>query len=132
MAIRRTSADAATAVGCTVAKIAKSAIFPTKRGRPVLVVASGISRIDENRVATLIVEKISRAEAEFAPEKTGFAFGGVAPLGHVLPPIAVIDEDLLLLTSIWASAGTPNTLFQMAPSDLVAVTGGTVRAIAVK
>jgi prolyl-tRNA editing enzyme YbaK/EbsC (Cys-tRNA(Pro) deacylase) len=128
----RTSADAAAAVGCAVAQIAKSLLFRARSGRPVLVIASGSNRVDEKKVAALTGEKISRADAEFVREHTGFAIGGVPPLGHATPPVTVIDEDLLRCETIWAAAGTPNAVFPLAPSDLVALTGGTVAAIAVK
>ncbi|PWC51509.1 prolyl-tRNA synthetase, partial [Azospirillum sp. TSA6c] len=91
----RTSEDAANAVGCAVAQIAKSLIFRTKEtGRPVLVVASGANRVDEKAVGRLIGEKIERAHPEFVRESTGFAIGGVPPIGHAVPPLVVIDDDL--------------------------------------
>lgn len=128
----RTSADAAAAVGCSVAEIAKSLLFRARSGRPVLVVASGINRVDEKKVAALIGEKISRADADFVRERTGFAIGGVPPLGHATPPVTVIDEDLLLLPAIWAAAGTPNAVFRLTPLDLVELTGGTVGSVALR
>ena len=128
----RTSADAAAAVGCTVAEIAKSLLFRAKSGRPVLVVASGVNRVDEKKVAALIGEKISRADAEFVREHTGFAIGGVPPLGHASAPITLIDADLMPLASIWAAAGTPNAVFRLTPSDLVKLTNGKIGEIAVK
>jgi prolyl-tRNA editing enzyme YbaK/EbsC (Cys-tRNA(Pro) deacylase) len=128
----RTSADAAAAVGCAVANIAKSLVFRAKSGRAVLVVASGVNRVDEKKVTALIGEKISRADAEFVREHTGFAIGGVPPLGHATAPITLIDADLVRLPAIWAAAGTPNAVFRLTPSDLVELTGGTVGEIAVK
>src|SRR5580698_146600 len=123
----RTAADAAAAVGCTVAEIAKSLLFRAKEsGRPVLVVASGVNRVDEKKVAALIGEKISRADADFVREKTGFAIGGVPPVGHAATPVTLIDEDLMKFTTIWAAAGTPNAVFQLKPAALVELTGGQV------
>jgi prolyl-tRNA editing enzyme YbaK/EbsC (Cys-tRNA(Pro) deacylase) len=127
----RTSADAAAAIGCAVAQIAKSLIFRTgQSGRPVLVIASGAHRVDEKRVAALIGEKITRADADFVREATGFAIGGVPPIGHKIKPIVLIDETLAHFAEIWAAAGTANTVFKLTFDDLVALTAGEVAAIA--
>lgn len=126
----RTSADAAAAIGCEVAEIAKSLVFKAaKSGRPVLVIASGTNRVDEKKVAKLIGEKISRADADFVREATGFAIGGVPPIGHATPPLTLIDEDLLRFEMIWAAAGTPNAVFKLTPAQLKEITGGEVVAI---
>jgi len=123
----RTAADAAAAVGCKVAEIAKSLVFRGKEsGRPVLVVASGFNRVDEKKVAALIGEKIARADADFVREKTGFAIGGVPPVGHASALLTLIDEDLLQFETIWAAAGTPNAVFKLTPAALVELTGGRV------
>ena len=128
----RTAADAAAAIGCTVAEIAKSLLFRAKEsGRPVLVVASGVNRVDEKKVAAVIGEKIARADAEYVREKTGFAIGGVPPVGHAVAPLTLIDEDLLKLETIWAAAGTPNAVFKLTPAQLVALTGGRVAGVKV-
>ena len=126
----RTAEDAAAAIGCTVAEIAKSLIFRAERGRSVLVVASGVNRVDEKKAAALIGERLGRADADFVRVKTGFAIGGVPPIGHATAPVVLIDEDLMRLTEIWAAAGTPNAVFRLTPADLVALTKGTVAAIA--
>ena len=132
----RTAADAASAIGCTVAQIAKSLVFRTKTsGRAVLVIASGANRVDEKAVAGVLAdrtggEKIGRADAAFVREATGFAIGGVPPLGHVTPILIVIDQDLLQYEEIWAAAGTPNAVFKTSPEALVSLTGGKVAAIA--
>lgn len=121
----RTSAEAAAAIGCSVGQIAKSLVFRTRRsGRPVLVIASGANRVDENKIGRLIGEKIGRADADFVREKTGFAIGGVPPLGYVEPPLTLIDEDLLGFSEVWAAAGTPNAVFRLTPGDLAAMTAG--------
>ena len=121
----RTAADAAAAIGCTVAEIAKSLVFRgVASGRAVLVVASGANRVDERKVAALIGEKISRADAEFVRAKTGFAIGGVPPVGLAEPPLTLIDADLMLFETIWAAAGTPNAVFRLKPGDLEELTGG--------
>jgi prolyl-tRNA editing enzyme YbaK/EbsC (Cys-tRNA(Pro) deacylase) len=126
----RTAAEAAAAIGCTVAEIAKSLVFRAREsGRPVLVVASGVNRVDEKKVAALMGEKISRADAEFVRENTGFAIGGVPPVGHATAPLTLIDEDLLTFATIWAAAGTPNAVFKLTPAELVELTGGRVAEV---
>jgi prolyl-tRNA editing enzyme YbaK/EbsC (Cys-tRNA(Pro) deacylase) len=127
----RTAADATAAIGCTVGQIAKSLIFrATESGRPVLAIASGSVRVDERRLSSLLGEDIGRADAEFVREHTGFAIGGVPPVGHRTPPIIYIDETLLGFETIWAAGGTPNAVFRLRPDDLVRLTGGQVAAIA--
>jgi prolyl-tRNA editing enzyme YbaK/EbsC (Cys-tRNA(Pro) deacylase) len=125
----RTAEDAAAAIGCTVAEIAKSLVFRTASGRSVLVVASGGHRVDEKRIAALIGEPIARADPVFVREATGFAIGGVPPVGHSTSPIALIDETLMAFAEIWAAAGTPNAVFRLTPADLVTLTRGTVAAV---
>ncbi len=126
----RTAADAAAAIGCTVAQIGKSLIFrASESGRPVLVVASGTNRVDEQSVRRIVGERIGRADATFVREKTGFAIGGVPPVGHATAPIVLIDEDLLRFDEIWAAAGTPNAVFRLTPEQLVGLTGGRVARI---
>jgi prolyl-tRNA editing enzyme YbaK/EbsC (Cys-tRNA(Pro) deacylase) len=127
----KTSADAAQQIGCSVAQIAKSLIFRAKQSnRPVLVIASGVNRVDEKALEALLGEKIGKADADFVREKTGYAIGGVAPIGHASPPVTFIDEDLLQLETIWAAAGTPFAVFRLAASDLERLTGGRVAKIA--
>ena len=127
----RTAADAAAAIGCTVGQIAKSLIFRAlDSDRPVLAIASGSVRVDEARLAELLGEGIGRADAAFVREQTGFAIGGVPPVGHRNESAIFIDESLLAFDSIWAAAGTPNAVFRLTPDDLVRLTGGTVAAIA--
>ena len=129
----RTAADAATAIGCTVAEIAKSLLFRGKQSnRPVLVIASGDNRVDEKKVSALLGEKISRADADFVREMTGFAIGGVPPVGHATAPITLIDEDLMKFATIWAAAGTPNAVFQLKPAALAELTGGQLADVATR
>ena len=126
----RTSAEAAAAIGCTVAQIAKSLVFRAAgSNRAVLVIASGANRVDEKLVAAAIGDRIGKADAAFVREKTGFAIGGVAPIGHTEQPLTLIDADLLAHDEIWAAAGTPNSVFRLNPRALVAMTGGRVIAI---
>ena len=126
----RTSAEAAAAVGCAVAEIAKSIIFRAKPSqRAVLVMASGVNRVDEKKVAALVGEGIGKAEAEFVRARTGFVIGGVPPVGHETPPVVLIYADLLKLTNIWAAAGTPHAVFPLTPAELVTLTKGQVADI---
>jgi len=119
-----TSAEAAAAVGCTLAQIAKSLVFRATSGKSVLVVASGINRVDEKKVAQIIGEKIGRADADFVREMTGYAIGGVAPIGHRTAPLVLLDSDLKALPEIWAAAGTPNAVFKLTPAQLHSLAGG--------
>jgi prolyl-tRNA editing enzyme YbaK/EbsC (Cys-tRNA(Pro) deacylase) len=116
-----------------VAEIAKSLLFRARdSGRPVLVVASGVNRVDEKKVAALIGEKIARADADFVRETTGFAIGGVPPVGHATAPVTLIDADLMAFETIWAAAGTPNAVFKLTPAALVELTGGRVAEVATR
>jgi prolyl-tRNA editing enzyme YbaK/EbsC (Cys-tRNA(Pro) deacylase) len=99
-------------------------------GRPVLILASGDNRVDENKAAAAVGEKIGRANADFVREATGFAIGGVPPVGHTRPPIVLVDETLMRFDYIWAAAGTPNAVFRLTPAELVALTGGLVLDVA--
>jgi prolyl-tRNA editing enzyme YbaK/EbsC (Cys-tRNA(Pro) deacylase) len=120
----RTSAEAAGQIGCSTAQIAKSLVFRAKTSnRPVLVIASGVNRVDE---------KLGKADAEFVRDKTGYAIGGVAPVGHATKPATFIDEDLLRFEIIWAAAGTPFAVFRLTPAELTRLTGGQVARIAQK
>ena len=127
----RTAADAAAAVGCRVDQIVKSLVFRLRdSGRALLIETSGVNRVDEKKVAALVGEKLERADADFVRAETGFAIGGVAPIGHTKPILTLIDEDLMRWDAIWAAAGHPNTVFRLTPHDLVTMTGG--RIISVK
>ena len=127
----RTAAEAAAAIGCTVAQIAKSLVFRgTESGDPVLVIASGTNRVDPQRLAALLGEPVEKPDADYVRERTGFVFGGVPPLGHSEPLRTFIDRDLLAFDDIWAAAGTPRAVFRLSPDDLVSMTGGEVAEIA--
>jgi prolyl-tRNA editing enzyme YbaK/EbsC (Cys-tRNA(Pro) deacylase) len=126
----RTSADAAAAVGCTVGQIAKSVIFRARNAnQPVLVIASGINRVDEKKLEAAVGDRIGRADADFVRAATGFAIGGVAPVGHTGPVRIFIDQDLDQYDEIWAAAGSPNAVFRLTPADLRRLTGGQVIAV---
>ena len=127
----RTAADAAAAISCTVAQIAKSMIFRTTgSNRSVLVITCGSNRVDPVKVAALIGEPITRADADFVRGATGFSIGGVPPVGHLMEPLTLIDATLLQFSEIWAAAGTPNAVFRLTPADLVRLTRGRVETVA--
>lgn len=120
----RTSAEAAAAIGCTVAEIAKSIVFRGKNsGQAVVVVASGDNRVSEAKVAAQVGEALARADADFVRSATGYAIGGVAPLGHAQPVKLLLDEDLQRFDTVWAAAGTPFSVFPLSPAQLQALTG---------
>ena len=126
----RTAADAAAAGGCDVRQIAKSLIFMTKHSkRPVLVVTSGANRVNEDTMATLVGEPLARATANFVREQTGFAIGGVPPLGHSQRLETFLDLDLMSLEEIWAAAGHPNALFRVTPEELLQMSGARVVSV---
>ena len=119
----RTSAEAAAAVGCEVAQIAKSIVFRGKEsGLAIIVVASGANRVSESKVQARVGEGLLRADADFVRDATGFAIGGVAPTGHSKPVKLLLDEDLRRFATIWAAAGTPFSVFPATPDQLRALT----------
>jgi prolyl-tRNA editing enzyme YbaK/EbsC (Cys-tRNA(Pro) deacylase) len=126
----RTADDAARAVGCRVGQIVKSLVFRgIKSHQPLLVATSGANRVNEKLIATIIGEPISKADADFVREKTGFAIGGVAPVGHAHQIQIFIDKDLLQYDEIWAAAGTPNAVFRLTPQELQQITAGQVVSV---
>lgn len=121
----RTAAEAADAVGSQVGQIVKSLVFRREvSGRPVLILASGANRVNLESVAALVGEPLGKADADYVRQQTGFAIGGVPPLGHLQALDTWIDEDLFQYTEIWAAAGTPNAVFRLAPDDLLRMTSG--------
>jgi len=126
-AAARTARDAAAQLGCDVAQIANSLVFRCDpSGAPLLVMASGARRVDVARVGALVGERIGKADAGFVRAATGFAIGGVAPVGHTAPIRALVDRSLLGCAEIWAAAGHPHTVFRLTPEELVRITGGAV------
>ncbi|MCZ4303143.1 YbaK/EbsC family protein [Zoogloeaceae bacterium G21618-S1] len=120
----RTSAEAAAAIGCSVAEIAKSIVFRGEHsGLAVIVVASGDNRVSETKVAAAVGEALARAGADFVRSATGYAIGGVAPLGHAQPVKLLLDEDLQRFETVWAAAGTPFSVFPLRPEVLPTLTG---------
>jgi prolyl-tRNA editing enzyme YbaK/EbsC (Cys-tRNA(Pro) deacylase) len=126
----RTAQEAAQAIGCTVAQIVKSLIFRgTRTGKPILVLASGVNRVNEKRLGEMAGEPIGKADADFVREHTGFAIGGVPPVGHSTPIETYIDADLLQYQEIWAAAGTPRAVFRLIPQDLQKMNHGSIVSI---
>lgn len=128
----RTAAEAATGLGCSLGEIAKSIVFRRLADdAAVMVVASGANRVDEGKVSAL-VGALGKADAGFVREHTGYAIGGVCPVGHARRVIMLIDQDLLQFESIWAAAGHPHAVFNLSPAELLAMTGAPAVDIAVR
>ena len=123
----RTAADAAAAIGCDVAQIVKSLVFRAMDdGRPILALTSGGNRVDEGKLAALVGGAIVRADAAFVREQTGFAIGGVPPIGHTGAVAPFLDRDLFRFVDLWAAAGHPHAVFRLTPDELRAMTGGRI------
>jgi prolyl-tRNA editing enzyme YbaK/EbsC (Cys-tRNA(Pro) deacylase) len=118
----RTAQQAADALGVSLGQIAKSIVFRRKSDDvAVLVIASGDRRVDERKVEAL-VGSTGRADAEFVKARTGYSIGGVSPVGHLQPPVMLIDRDLFRFDEIWAAAGHPHAVFMLRPQDLERLT----------
>ena len=126
----RTAAAAAEAVGCRPEQIVKSLVFRAESGRAVLVVASGGHRVSEAKLAALLGEPVGMAPAKFVREVTGYAIGGIPPVGHAMSIETIVDAHLLGLGGLWAAAGHPNSLFPLMPDELVRMTQGRVAEVA--
>jgi prolyl-tRNA editing enzyme YbaK/EbsC (Cys-tRNA(Pro) deacylase) len=120
----RSAAEAAAAIGCTVAQIAKSLIFRAADGAPVLVIASGANRVDERKVAAALGQSIGKADADFVRTATGFAIGGVPPVGHATSLKIFLDLDLRRHGTVWAAAGHPHAVFRTTAAELERLTRG--------
>lgn len=126
----RTAEDAASACGTSVGQIVKSLVFRGKEsGRPVLLLVSGVNRVDEKRVGRRIGEALSRPDADFVRAETGYAIGGIPPIGHPQAIAVYMDRDLLAHEVVWAAAGTPNAVFSVDPAALEKATGATVLSV---
>lgn len=126
----RTAREAARAVECDVGQICKSLVFETvQTHRPVLIITSGANRVSEKAVAEILGEKIRSVSASEVRDITGFAIGGVAPVGLKRKIRTLIDRDLLQYDSIWAAAGTPHAVFQCSPEQMRQMTGGEVISV---
>ena len=123
----RTAQEAADRAGCQLGQIVKSLIFRGKTsGKPILVLTSGANRVDEKRISGYAEESIGRADADFVRAVTGFAIGGVPPIGHAQKMETYLDEDFLQYETIWAAAGTPNAIFELSTEDLQKMTNGKI------
>jgi prolyl-tRNA editing enzyme YbaK/EbsC (Cys-tRNA(Pro) deacylase) len=119
----RTAQEAADRAGCELGQIVKSLIFKAQNsGRPILVLTSGANRVDEKRISEYAGEPIGRADADFVRTVTGFAIGGVPPIGHIQKMETYLDEDFLKYQTVWAAAGTPNAIFELKTEDLQKMT----------
>ena len=128
--ITRTAKESAQAIGCRVEQIAKSLVFRGKNThKPILVVASGSNRVNENRLSERVSEPVEMADADFIRDRTGFVIGGIPPIGHSERLETFIDEDLLEYDEIWAAAGNPHAVFKLTPSDLKKMTDGQVISV---
>ena len=120
----RTAQEAANQLNCEVAQIAKSIIFKAEDGKPVLVVASGVNRIDTLKIEKLLGQKLGKADADFVKNETGFVIGGVPPFGHKSEIKTYIDIDLKKYSVLWAAAGKNNAVFKTSFEELVAKSDG--------
>jgi prolyl-tRNA editing enzyme YbaK/EbsC (Cys-tRNA(Pro) deacylase) len=126
----RTAEEAAERAGCEIGQIVKSLVFQGKKsGKPILILTSGANRVDIKRIKDHVEEKVGRADPAFVRERTGFAIGGIPPLGHLHPIATYVDEDLLQYEEIWAAAGTPNAVFKLDAAELPKMTGGKIIAV---
>jgi prolyl-tRNA editing enzyme YbaK/EbsC (Cys-tRNA(Pro) deacylase) len=126
----RTAEEAAAACGCAVGQIVKSLVFAgADTGQPILVLVSGANRVDEAKAAGEVGEALRRPDAKFVREVTGFAIGGVPPLGHANRIAVVFDRDLLAFETVWAAAGTPNAVFAVNPARLAEAVGARVVSV---
>lgn len=126
----RTAIEAAQAAGCEVGQIVKSLVFMLARegqpAAPILVLVSGTNRVHEKHLGRLLGGALQRADADYVHDVSGFAIGGIPPLGHKNPMITFIDEDLLQYEVVWAAAGTPNAVFSVHPQELMRISSAQV------
>jgi len=126
----RTAADAAAAIGCEIGQIVKTLVFRgASSGQAVLALVSGANRANEQKLAALVGEPIGKADADFVWATTGYAIGGVCPVGLPENVHTFIDQDLTVYAEIWAAGGTPASVFRLTPDDLVRMTGGRVAVV---
>jgi prolyl-tRNA editing enzyme YbaK/EbsC (Cys-tRNA(Pro) deacylase) len=118
----KTAKDAAFALKCKVEQIVKSLVFKKKnKDEPIIILVSGSNRVDENKVSKIIGYEIEKADADFVKEKTGYAIGGVPPIGHKEKIDIYMDKDLLKFDFVWAAAGTPNSVFKIGSKTLLEI-----------
>ena len=124
----RTAAQAAEAAGCALDQIVKSILFQGTSGRLYLFLTAGGHQVDPARASALAGETLGRADGQTVREVTGFAIGGVAPLGHLSPVPVWIDPRLMAFDTVWAAAGTPRHIFPCPPDALARAAGATAAA----
>ncbi|PIE12719.1 MAG: aminoacyl-tRNA deacylase [Rhodobacterales bacterium] len=123
----RTAQMAADELGVDVDQIAKSIIFRGEdSGEAILFIIAGGNQVDSTKAAALAGEPLGKADARLVREQTGFAIGGVSPVGHLTPIRAFLDPRLKEFSLVWAAAGTPRHVFSVAPEDLVRISGAQV------
>jgi prolyl-tRNA editing enzyme YbaK/EbsC (Cys-tRNA(Pro) deacylase) len=123
----RTASEASALLGCDLAQITKSLIFRGQNsGKPVLILASGANRVDTGKVAAIVGEPVGKADAALTREVTGYAIGGIPPLGHVTAILTLFDQDLLAYASVFPAGGTPHAMFEVEPQALLRATGATL------
>ena len=126
----RTAAEAAALLRCDLAQIAKSIIFKNAvSGRSVLVITSGVNRVDERKVTAILGDKLAKADATFVREQAGFAIGGVPPIAHANPGAILLDVDLLKFDQVFPAGGTPHAMFAIDPNELLQISGAQVADI---
>ena len=122
--LARTAADAAHALGCNVDQIAKSIIFRGEEsGEALLLLPAGGNSVDPERAAAIAGEPLGKADAALVRAQTGFAIGGVSPVGHLSPIRALFDPHLMSFDVLWAAAGTPHHVFRATPNELLRISG---------
>jgi prolyl-tRNA editing enzyme YbaK/EbsC (Cys-tRNA(Pro) deacylase) len=127
----RTARDAAAALRCEPAQIVKSLVFrDLDRDRPVLVLICGVDRVDESKLADLVGAAVGQAPAAFVRDRTGYAIGGVPPVGHREAIETYVDEGVMAHEQLWAAAGTPRAVFPTTGDELLRLTGGRLGALA--
>ena len=127
----RTAQAAAAYLNCDVGQIANSLVFRAERsGNPLLVMSSGARRVDTTRLAATIGEPVGKADAAFVRERTGFAIGGVAPVGHATRITSYVEKNLAAYRDVWAAAGHPHTVFRLSYAELLRITGGVAVEVA--
>ena len=122
----RSARDAATAIGCDIAQIVKSLVFKTRdSAEPMLLLVSGANNVSPQALLRAGPGPLEKADANYVKDRTGFAVGGVPPVGHKAPILTFMDEDLFAHEELWAAAGTPNSVFRIGPLDLQRITNAT-------
>ena len=126
----RTAEDAAATCGCALGQIVKSLVFRGRAsGEPVLLLVSGVNRVNEKGLVAVLGEAVKRVDADAVRALTGFAIGGIPPFGHATRLRTVLDRDLLAHDVVWAAAGTPDCVFAVAPQALAEAVGAIVATV---